>query len=80
MYERQHQRLPEQLAELVKQKILPALPIDPSSGKNFHYDSAKRLLWGQMVWINKTGELQEYDETRRSDTLGIQSFQKSWPN
>ena len=38
-------RLPHRLSELVDAKLIDSVPIDPFSGKEFRYDSKRRLLW-----------------------------------
>jgi hypothetical protein len=71
LHERQQQRMPEKLSDLVQAKLIPALPIDPSSGKDFYYDPAKRLLWDTNALDPKTGELPDLDESELSYTPGI---------
>jgi hypothetical protein len=45
IYERAKGHLPESLKELVKEKILDAVPLDPFSDKPLHYSRSKRIIW-----------------------------------
>ena len=66
IFERQKGRLPATLSDLVQQKILDSVPIDPFCGEPLHYSREKREVWsisdngvddngesGKLRWFEK---------------------------
>ncbi|MEI9865949.1 MAG: hypothetical protein WDN00_15635 [Limisphaerales bacterium] len=45
IFEKQKGQLPPTLSDLVKEKILASVPIDPFSGEPLHYSKEKRKIW-----------------------------------
>jgi hypothetical protein len=57
IFERQEGQLPATLSDLVQEKILNSIPIDPFSGESLHYSREKQKVWS-ISWdgVDDNGE------------------------
>ncbi len=74
-YEKERDKLPESLGELVNAGLLPAVPSDPYDGQPYRYSRERRVIWS----INQDGQnMGEIPEVVDPEFPFDENFELTW--
>ncbi len=71
-YERKHGRLPETLAALVDDGLLPEVPKDPFDSKEFKYSAKRRVIWSIGTEGTNDGVIPEPEDPEEQFNEGLE--------